>query len=191
MTRGDILGFFQLLLLAGSETTTNLINSAILCFIENPAELERVRARVELLPSAIEEVLRYRSPLQWVFRVATRDVELHGRVIPAGKVVLGMIGAANRDPTVFADAGRFDVARDPNPHIAFGHGVHFCLGAPLARLEARVGLTEFLGRVRRFELAGDGPWKPRRGLHVHGPQRLGIRFEPAAGETSRWPLVGA
>ncbi|HEY7118830.1 MAG TPA: cytochrome P450 [Tepidisphaeraceae bacterium] len=179
LTPEQILGFFQLLLLAGSETTTNLINNAILCFIEHPEELARVRADPSLLPRAIEEVLRYRSPLQWIYRVAKRDVEMaDGQVLPTGKLVLAMIGSANHDPRQFPDPERFDVARDPNPHIAFGHGPHFCLGAPLARLEARVALTELLGRLKDIRLASDRPWEPRRGLHVHGPSRLPIQFEP-------------
>jgi cytochrome P450 len=174
LTQPEILAFFQLLLLAGSETTTNLINNAILCFIEHPDQLDRLRASPELLPSAIEEVLRYRAPLQWMFRVTTREVEMHGQVIPAGKVVLAMIGSANRDPRAFPDANRFDIAREPNPQIAFGHGIHFCLGAALARVEARIALTEFLSRVSGFKLATDIPWEPRQGLHVHGPQSLPI-----------------
>lgn len=177
LTHDEILGFFQLLLLAGSETTTNLLNNAALCFTEHPDQLARVRAQPDLLPSAIEEVLRYRSPLQWMYRKTTREVTLGGQTVPAGQLVLAMIGSANRDPKQFADPNRFDVARDPNPHLAFGHGNHFCLGAPLARLEARVALTEFLGRVKRFELASAEPWEPRRGLHVLGPTRLPIRVE--------------
>jgi cytochrome P450 len=127
---------------------------------------------------AIEEVLRYRSPLQWMYRVTTRPVEVHGHVIPAGKLVLAMIGAANRDPGQFRDPGRFDITRAGNPHLAFGHGVHFCLGAALARLEARVALGDFLGRVRGFRLASAEPWEPRQGSHVLGPTRLPICFEP-------------
>ena len=177
LTHEEMLGFFQLLLLAGSETTTNLINIAILCFIEHPDQLARVRARpAELLPSAIEEVLRYRSPLQWMYRLARRDVEMHGQVIPAGKLALAMIGSANRDPAQFPEPDRFDVTRDPNPHLAFGHGNHFCLGAPLARLEGRIALTELLSRLGNIERATPEPWEPRQGLHVHGPARLPIRF---------------
>ena len=104
-----------------------------------------------------------------MYRVPNREVELHGQAIPAGKLVLAVIGSANRDPKYFVEPDRFDISRDPNPHIAFGHGVHFCLGAPLARLEARVALTEFLGRVHGFVLASNEPWEPRQGLHVHGP----------------------
>jgi cytochrome P450 len=175
----EILAFVQLLLVAGNETTTNLLNNTLLCLMENPDQLARLRAAPGLLPSAIEEVLRFRAPIQFMFRGMRRDVEMHGQIIPAGKRVLAMIGSANRDPRQFPDPGRFDITRDPNPHIAFGHGIHFCLGAPLSRLEARIALTEFLERVRNFERTSDEPWEPRAALHVLGPNRLPIRFEPA------------
>lgn len=178
LSEHEILGFFQLLLVAGSETTTNLIGNAVLCLMDHPDQLTRLRASPELIPSAVEEVLRYRSPLQVVFRQTRRDVEMHGRTIPAGKLVLLMIGSANRDPGQFPDPGRFDVGRDPNPHVAFGHGIHFCIGGPLARLEGRIALEDLLARVRGFAPAGDGSWVPRVGFHVHGPTRLPIRFEP-------------
>lgn len=176
----EILGFFQLLLLAGSETTTNLINNAILCLLDHPELFARLGAEPERLPSAIEEVLRYRAPLQWMYRVSTREIELGGQNIPAGKLVLAMIGSANRDPLVFPDPDRFDISRDPNPHLSFGFGVHFCLGASLARLESRVALGELLGRLKGLVLASDEPWEPRPGLHVHGPARLPICFERGA-----------
>jgi cytochrome P450 len=178
LTPDEVLGFVQLLLVGGQETTANLINNAVLCFVEHPDQLARLRAAPDLLPSAIEEVLRFRSPLQWMPRATRRDVEMHGRVIPAGKLVLPMIGSANRDPKQVPDPGRFDIARDPNPHIAFGHGIHACLGAPLARLEARIALAELLGRIEHFERAIDGPWEPRQALSVYGPSRLPIRFTP-------------
>jgi cytochrome P450 len=122
--------------------------------------------------------LRYRSPFQALFRATKRDVEVHGRLIPAGKLVLPFVGSANRDPRQFERADQFDIGRDPNPHIAFGHGVHFCLGAPLARLEARIALPDLLSRLKGIELASREPWEPRRPFHVHGPARLPIRFEP-------------
>jgi cytochrome P450 len=178
LTEEEILGFVQLLLVGGQETTANLIDNAVLCLIEDPDQLALLRARPDLLPSAIEEVLRYRSPVQWMPRATRRDVAAQGQVIPAGKLVLAVIGSANRDPGQFRDAGRFDVTRDPNPHLAFGHGIHFCLGAPLARLEARIALADFLERVQGFELASAEPWEPRKALHVHGPSRLPIRFTP-------------
>lgn len=192
LTQSEILGFFQLLLVGGQETTTNLINNAVLCFLENPDQLARLRSTPDLLPLAIEEVLRYRSPLQWMFRVTKRAVELHGQTIPEGKLVLAVIGSANRDPRQFRDAGRFDITRDPNPHIAFGHGIHFCLGAPLARMEVRIALADFLNRNKGFRLISSEPWQPRQGLHVHGPTRLPIRFEPGeryGPETSAIPAT--
>jgi cytochrome P450 len=176
LTDFEILGFFQLLLLAGSETTTNLINNAVLCFLDFPDQLERVRRAPQLIPSAIEEVLRYRSPLQAIFRKTTRDVPLAGQVIPRGELVFLMLGSANRDPGQFPDADRFDITRDPNAHVAFGHGPHFCLGAPLARLEARIALTDLLMRMTGIALANESPWQPREALHVLGPTSLPIRF---------------
>lgn len=176
----EILGFFQLLVVAGQETTTNLINNAVLCLLEHPDQLARLRADPALLPSAIEEVLRYRSPLQWMMRAPRRDVDLHGQTIPAGKLVLVMLGSANRDPRAFADAGRFDIGRDPNPHVAFGHGIHFCLGAALSRLEAKIALADLLKRLPNLALAETGEWEPRQALNVHGPNRLRVRWDGAS-----------
>jgi cytochrome P450 len=184
LTQAAILGFFQLLVVAGQETTTNLINNAVLCFIENPDQLARLRTAPELLPQAIEEVLRYRSPLQWLMRTPRRDTEMHGEVIPAGQLVLAMVGSANRDPKQFHDADNFDITRNPNPHIAFGHGIHSCLGAALARMESRIALSELLARLKSFELASEEPWQPRKALHVHGPTHLPTRFNPAMPATS-------
>jgi cytochrome P450 len=178
LTEGEIVRFLQLLLAAGTETTSNLLSNAVLCLLENPAELARLQAAPELLPQAIEEVLRHRSPVQAMFRAARRDVEMHGQVIPAGKLVIAVIGSGNRDPQHFTDPGRFDITRDPNPHIAFGHGIHFCLGAPLSRLEARIALPDFLSRAKGFARASDEPWQPRSAFHVHGPTRLPLRFDP-------------
>jgi cytochrome P450 len=160
----------------GQETTTNLINNAILCFLEHPDQLALLRASPQLLPSAIEEVLRYRSPVQWVMRTPRRDVSIGGQTIPAGKLALPVLGAANRDPAKFPDAGRFDIRRDPNPHIAFGHGIHACLGAPLSRLESRIALADLLAAAKNFERTSAEPWEPRQALNVHGPARLPLRF---------------
>ena len=180
LTQEEILGFFQLLMVAGQETTTNLLNNVVLCLIEHPAQLMRLRAAPELLPLAIEEVLRFRSPIQWMMRTPKRDVEMHGQLISANALVLPMIGSANRDPKQFPQAGQFDISRHPNPHMAFGHGIHSCIGAALARLEAKVALSHFLESVESFELASNEPWEPRQALHVHGPSHLPIRFVPIA-----------
>jgi len=177
----EILGFFQLLVVGGQETTTNLINNAVLCLLEHPDQLARLRKAPELLPTAVEEVLRYRSPLQWMMRTPRRDIKVCGEQIPAGKLVLPVIGSANRDPRQFPQAAAFDISRDPNPHVAFGHGIHFCLGAALSRIEAKIALSDLLARFKNFELATDQPWEPRQALNVHGPTRLPIRFEADRG----------
>jgi cytochrome P450 len=179
LSEREILGFFQLLIVAGQETTSNLINNAMLSFLENPEALACVRSNRELLPSAIEETLRFRSPIQWVFRGTTRDVTLHGKTIPAKSLVLLMLGSANRDPRQFPHPNQFVVTREPNAHVAFGHGHHFCLGAALSRLEARIALSDIFDQLGDPRLASDAPWEPRRALHVHGPARLPIRFKPA------------
>lgn len=179
LTQDEILGFFQLLVLGGQETTANLINNAILCLTDNPGELARLKANPDLLPAAIEEVLRYRSPLQWVMRTPKRDLDWRGQRISAGQLVLPIIGAANRDLRYFNEPGRFNILREANPHLAFGHGSHFCLGAALARLESKIALGDFLARAKSFELTTSEPWMPRQGLHVHGPVRLPIRYEAA------------
>jgi cytochrome P450 len=173
----EIVVFIQLLLVAGNETTTNLLNNALLSFTEHPAELERLQHRPDLLKPAIEEVLRYRSPLQFMFRATRREAQIGDVTIPAGKRVLAMIGSANRDGSRFYDPDRFDIGREPNPHLAFGHGIHFCLGAGLSRMEARVVLSEFFKRAERFELLDQHAWQPRAALNVLGPERLPIRFE--------------
>ncbi|HEU0035908.1 MAG TPA: cytochrome P450 [Kofleriaceae bacterium] len=170
----ELVRFFELLLAAGSETTTNLIDNAIVCLIDHPEALASARGDVALVPSLIEEVLRFRAPAQAVFRATRTAVELHGVTIPAGKMVLPVIGSANRDAAVFRDADRFDVTREPNAHVAFGHGIHYCLGAPLSRLEARVVFEELLPRVRAIEYARDRSWTPRRAFHVHGPASLHV-----------------
>jgi cytochrome P450 len=175
LTERELFHFFELLLVAGSETTTNLISNAIICLAEHPAELARLRAAPELLPSAIEEVLRYRTPVQAMFRVTRRELELGGCRIPAGRFVLPMIGAANRDAAQFAEPDRFDIGRAPNPHLAFGHGIHFCLGAQLARLEGKIALTDLLARMQTFELA-TGAWTPRAPFHIHGPSSMMVRY---------------
>ena len=178
LTPSDILGFFQLLLAAGTETTTNLIDNTVLCLCEHPDQRARLAGAPELLTSAIEEVLRYRTPAQMVFRQTLRAVEMHGQHIPAGQFVIAVTGAANRDPKVFVEPDRFDIARDPNPHIAFGHGIHFCIGAALSRLEGRVAVGELLRRAPDLRLASEAPWQPRRALIAHGPVHLPICFAP-------------
>jgi cytochrome P450 len=181
LSDADILGFFQLLLSAATETTTNLITNAVLCFSENPHQLRKLKASPELMPLAIEEVLRYRSPAQIAFRQTKRDVEMHGQKIPAGKFVLAMIGSANRDSKEFPNASEFDILRTPNPHLAFGHGIHFCLGSALARLQTRIALTDLYFRLLSVEVIDNQRWKPRQALHVHGPASLPVHLGTPVG----------
>jgi cytochrome P450 len=142
----ELRGFFQLLFAAGSETTRSAIGGGLLALIENPGELERLRAEPSLMATAVEEIVRWTSPSVYKRRTATRDVDVHGRSIRAGAKVTVWEASANRDEAEFFDPFRFDVGRDPNDHVGFGLGSHFCLGASLARLEGRIVLEETLTR---------------------------------------------
>lgn len=182
LTDDDLLGFFQLLLAAGIETTTNAISNAVLCLLEHPEQLARLRGDRRLLSSALEEVLRYRSPGQIMFRTTRKDVQLHDINIPTGALVLAIIGSANRDPIQFEQPDRFDISRSPNPHLAFGHGIHFCLGAALSRLEARVAIADILDRLPGLALDDPGEWPPRQALNAHGPRILPVCFQATASD---------
>jgi cytochrome P450 len=171
----EIVGFVGLLLLAGHVTTTALLGNSVLCFAENRDAVAEVRADPALLPAAIEEVLRLRTPFPRVGRLTTADAEVGGVTIPAGQVVIPWLAAANRDDRVFADPHRFDLHRAPNPHVTFGHGVHFCLGAPLARLEARVALRLLLERYREIEVADDEPVEERNPWTMVAVSRLPLQ----------------
>jgi cytochrome P450 len=161
LTDEEIIGFVGLLLLAGHITTTATLGNSVVCFQENPDAAAEVRADPRLLPGAIEEVLRVRTPFPRLARITTTDTELGDVRVLAGQVVLPSLTAANRDERVFAEPHRFDIHRTPNPHLSFGHGIHFCLGAPLARLEARVALRLLLERYRDVEVARDEPVEER------------------------------
>jgi cytochrome P450 len=153
----EIVGFVGLLLLAGHITTTATLGNAVISFDEHPDTAAEVRVDPTLLPAAIEEVLRHRTPFPRLGRRATTEVEVGDAVIPAGGIVIPWLAAANRDARVFAEPDRFDIHRRPNPHLTFGHGIHFCLGAPLARLEAKVALGILLERYREIRVASDAP----------------------------------
>lgn len=172
----ELLGFCILLLVAGNETTTNLLANTLLCWQDAPEAYDRVRADQALLPGTIEESLRYRSPVQSMYRVAAQDVELGGQTIPEGSPVLAWIGSANRDPAQFPEPGTFDPARTPNRHLAFGNGVHFCLGAPLARLEASVALNAVLDRLPDLRVALDASLDAIPSQIVYGVKALPVTF---------------
>jgi cytochrome P450 len=139
----------MLLLVAGNETTTNLIGNAVTALLDHPDQLARVAADPSLVPAAIEETLRYDAPVQLVFREALAATELAGVRIPAGSIVVPLLGSANRDERRFPDPDRFDVARNPQGHLGFGFGKHFCLGASLARLEAKAALEALVPELLR------------------------------------------
>jgi cytochrome P450 len=148
--------FFLLLVTAGNETTRHAMSNGLLALLEHPAQRDRVLADPALIPTAVEEILRWAPSLLHFRRTATRDVELRGATIRAGDKVALWYVSGNRDEDQFPDAGRFDIAREPNRHLAFGlGGPHFCLGAHLARLELRVWLEEMLPVLGRLELAGE------------------------------------
>ncbi|MBL1078992.1 cytochrome P450 [Nocardia sp. 2] len=176
LTDDELRSFFTLLFAAGAETTRNAIAGGLLALLEHPDQLRAVRADPASLPRAIEEILRWTSPSPSKRRTVTRPAELAGHRLEPGQKVLVWEGSANRDERKFASPNRFDIARDPNPHLSFGHGVHFCLGAHLARLEIRVVLAELLTRFARFEQAGPIEWT-RSNRHT-GIRHLPLRLYP-------------
>ncbi len=172
----ELLGFCILLLVAGNETTTTLLGNALLAFTDHPEAMEELRAHPELLPDAIEEVLRYLSPVKSMYRMASKDTELGGKQIKAGDFITAWIGSADRDEEQFPDPDRFDIHRSPNRHLAFGHGIHFCLGAPLARLEAKVALNLMLERLPNIQRVRGIPLQPSSSYILQGVKHLPITF---------------
>jgi len=165
---------FFLLIIAGNETTRNALSGGIQALCEHPEQLDRLRRDPSLLPQAIEEILRWVSPVMQFRRTATRDTRIGDREIRKGEKVVMYYGAANRDPEVFENPETFDITRRPNPHLAFGVGTHFCMGSHIARLEMRVTLEEFLRRFPNVSLAGP----PRRlpSNFISGIDRLPLKL---------------
>jgi cytochrome P450 len=152
LSEDEFLYGCMFLLWAGHETTKNWLSSGLLLLAQHPQQLRRLQSQPELLNSALEEILRLESPLQKLSRWSTEDTEFSGFKVPAGTLITALIGDAHRDPTVFADPDHFDIGRRKNPHIAFGAGIHHCLGIWLARLEARVAFSELIPRVQQLEI---------------------------------------
>lgn len=169
----ELRGTLNLLLVAGNETTKNLIGNGVLALLRHPDQMQRLRGEAAMMGAAVQEFLRYDPPVQIDSRTAVRDVELGGRLIRGGTKVLTLIGAANRDPEVFADPDRMDIGRERKPHLSFGRGIHYCLGAPLAELEAEVAFRAVLDRFPSIRLASE----PVRGSNtvLRGAKELWVR----------------
>ncbi len=172
----DILWFCFLLILAGNETTRNGISRGLMTLCEHPAELARLRADLSLLPSAVEEILRFTSPVTHMARVAQSDTEIRGKKIRAGERVVIWYPSVNRDEDVFPNADTFDITRTPNEHLAFGIGEHFCLGAGFARLELKVMFEQVLTRFPDIHL--NGPVERLRSSFIGGVKHLPVAFTP-------------
>jgi cytochrome P450 len=167
-----------LLFVAGNETTTPH-RDTVLTLLEHPEALARVRRDLELVPAAVEEVLRYSSPVQVDPRLATRDVEIAGTKVAKGETAICWLGSANRDETTFRDADRFDLDRKESRHLAFGFGTHYCLGSNLARLEAQIALRVLLERTQSFELASNEPLPLHKSFVFRGFTSIPMILEPA------------
>jgi cytochrome P450 len=180
LSEEELLSTSLLLFFAGHETTVNLIGNGVLALLRHPDQLAEVQAEPGLMGNAVEELLRFDSPVQRTFRVATHDVELGGVRLRAGERVAALIGAANRDPRRFVDPDRLDVRRaDARHHLSFGGGIHYCVGAPLARLEATIAITALLRRYPRIRLVEDRlAWRPN--LVFRGLQRLPLAATAAS-----------
>lgn len=177
LSEEEVIANSIITLVGGLETTTNLIGNGLLSLLRNPRQLQMVRANPSLFSSAIEELLRYESPIQYTARLAPADVDLGGKSIRRHQAVIAVVGAANRDPERFRDPDRLDITRQDNRHLAFGWAAHFCFGAPLARLEGQIALSTILRRLRN--LASDPTalvWRTNMGFR--GLESLPVTFDP-------------
>lgn len=173
----ELVSMCFLLLAAGHETTVNLIGNGTLALLQNRDQLDLLKQQPELMASAVDELLRYDPPVQLTDRTAFEDIELDGRLIRKGDWISFVLAAANRDPAVFAEPDRLDIQRSPNPYLSFGGGIHYCLGAPLAKLEGKVAFGQLLERMPDLELAVPADelvW--RDGVIFHGVDALPVRF---------------
>jgi cytochrome P450 len=182
LSEPELLGSLFQLIVAGHDTTTSLIGNGVVDLLEHPDQLRLLRDHPDRMPDAVEELIRFSAPVPHAtFRVTTEPIELGGVEIPAREQVLICLGAANHDPNVYDDAAALDITRAPRPHVGFGHGIHFCLGAPLARLEARIAFNALFERFPNLALAADRralQWTHGDGLVLRGLDRLPVRLGP-------------
>ena len=182
LTEDEIIANLIVTMVGGQETTTNLIGNGLLTLLRNPAEMERLRGDSSLIPTAVEELLRYESPSQHTARLAPADVEMGGKRIRERQAVIAVMGAANRDPERFPDPDRLDIARQDNRHLAFGWAAHFCFGAALARLEGQIAFEAILRRLPNLTLDPTTPLVWRDNLGLRGLKALPLSFgRPASG----------
>ena len=177
MNEEETLTNLVAMLIAGHETTVTLIGNGMLSLLRHPSQLVRLRENRELARTAVEEFLRYEPGGNMILRVAIEDTQVGDMHIPAGALVIGLIGAINRDPAQFVQPDLLDLSRHPNPHFTFGGGIHMCIGAPLARLEARIAFNSVLDRYPRIELDGEPEWRLDR-INARGLGRLPVRLGP-------------
>ena len=175
LSHDELLGTLMLLLVAGNETTRSLIGNGMLALLKNPAQLQRLRDNPGLLDTAIDELLRYDSPVQLIIRVVLEDMEFNGRRLRAGQKVLILVGAANRDPAIFAAPSMLDIGREEKSHLSFGRGIHYCLGSPLALLEARFAFAGLLARFPSIQLLSEPEF--RNQIVLRGVEELWIEVE--------------
>ncbi len=175
LSENELLATCILLLIAGHETTVNLIGNGTLALLRHPDQLHRLRENPALIGTAVEELLRFDGPVQRTARIPSEDVVIDGRTIAKGEMVMPFIGAADRDPAQFPDPDRLDIGRSDNRHIAFGWGIHFCLGAPLARVEGQIAINTLVQRLPKLALATDTP-QFRESLTLRGLTSLPVQF---------------
>jgi cytochrome P450 len=176
LTEDEVIANTIVTMVGGQETTTNLIGNGVLTLLRHPDQLDRLRNEPSIIPSAIEELLRYESPSQHTARLAPDDTELGGKLIRRRQAVIAVMGAANRDPDQFADPDRLDLIRQPNRHVAFAWASHFCFGAPLARMEGQIAFETLLRRMPRLALESDQPIVWRENLGLRGLKALHVSF---------------
>jgi cytochrome P450 len=176
LTEEEVIANCIITMVGGQETTTNLLGNGVLALLRNPDQLEKLRANPALVPSAVEELLRFESPTQYTGRIAAQDTEIGGKIIKQKQAVFAVLGAGNRDPERFPNPDKLDLARPDNKHLAFGWGAHFCFGAPLARIEAQMAFEELL-KLQNWALE-PGPLTWRTNLALRGLTKLPITFTP-------------
>ena len=189
LTEEEIIANLIVTMVGGQETTTNLIGNGVLTLLRHPAEMERLRSDSSLIPSAVEELLRYESPSQHTARLAPDDVELGGKQIGKRQAVIAVMGAANRDPDRFPDPDRLDLGRGDNRHLAFGWAAHFCFGAALARMEGQIAFETLLRRLPNLELDPAASLEWRHNLGLRGLTALPVSFRKTAPALSKHPEI--